>query len=35
MGLRGTPAIYSSTGEHLGGYLPPATLIRVLDESAQ
>jgi thiol:disulfide interchange protein DsbC len=35
MGLRGTPAIYSSTGEHLGGYLTPATLIRVLDESAQ
>lgn len=35
VGLRGTPAIYSSTGEHLGGYLPPATLIRVLDESAQ
>jgi thiol:disulfide interchange protein DsbC len=35
VGLRGTPAIYSSTGEHLGGYLPPATLARVLDESAQ
>jgi thiol:disulfide interchange protein DsbC len=35
VGLRGTPAIYSSTGEHLGGYLTPATLIRVLDESAQ
>ena len=35
VGLRGTPSIYSSTGEHLGGYLPPATLIRVLDESAQ
>jgi thiol:disulfide interchange protein DsbC len=35
VGLRGTPAIYSSTGEHLGGYLTPATLARVLDESAQ
>jgi protein-disulfide isomerase len=32
---RATPAIYSSTGEHLGGYLPPATLARLLDESAQ
>jgi thiol:disulfide interchange protein DsbC len=35
VGLRGTPAMYSSTGEHLGDYLPPATLARVLDESAQ
>ena len=35
VGLRGTPSIYSSSGEHLGGYLTPATLIRVLDESAQ
>jgi thiol:disulfide interchange protein DsbC len=35
VGLRGTPAIYSSSGEHLGGYLPPETLVRVLDEPAQ
>jgi thiol:disulfide interchange protein DsbC len=32
VGLRGTPAIYSASGEQLGGYLPPATLLERLDE---
>jgi thiol:disulfide interchange protein DsbC len=35
VGVRGTPAMYSETGEHLGGYLPPAALAKLLDESAQ
>ena len=32
IGVRGTPAIFSETGELLGGYLPPATLAKVLDD---
>jgi thiol:disulfide interchange protein DsbC len=34
VGLRGTPAIFSESGEQLGGYLPPATLARRLEETA-
>ncbi len=32
VGVRGTPAIFSESGEYLGGYLPPATLSKRLDE---
>jgi thiol:disulfide interchange protein DsbC len=33
VGVRGTPAIFSETGELLGGYLPPATLLERLDNA--
>jgi thiol:disulfide interchange protein DsbC len=32
IGVRGTPAIFSEAGELIGGYLPPATLAKVLDD---
>jgi thiol:disulfide interchange protein DsbC len=32
IGVRGTPAIFSAAGELLGGYLPPATLAKMLDD---
>ena len=32
IGVRGTPAIFSEAGELLGGYLPPASLAKVLDD---
>jgi thiol:disulfide interchange protein DsbC len=32
VGVRGTPAIFSATGELLGGYLPPAQLAKLLDD---
>ena len=32
IGVRGTPAVFSEAGELLGGYLPPATLAKVLDD---
>lgn len=32
VGVRGTPAVYTSAGEHIGGYLPPATLLQRLEE---
>jgi thiol:disulfide interchange protein DsbC len=32
VGVRGTPAIFSETGELIGGYLPPATLAKLLDD---
>jgi thiol:disulfide interchange protein DsbC len=32
IGVRGTPAIFSERGELIGGYLPPATLAKVLDD---
>jgi len=32
IGVRGTPAIFSDTGELIGGYLPPETLAKVLDD---
>jgi thiol:disulfide interchange protein DsbC len=34
VGVRGTPAIFASNGELLGGYLPPATLLERLNEIA-
>jgi thiol:disulfide interchange protein DsbC len=34
IGVRGTPAVFSESGELLGGYLPPAQLAQALDESA-
>lgn len=35
VGVRGTPAVFSADGELLGGYLPPATLAKRLDELAE
>jgi len=32
VGVRGTPAIFSDSGELIGGYLPPATLAKLLDD---
>lgn len=32
VGVRGTPAIFSETGDYLGGYLPPDTLAKQLDQ---
>jgi thiol:disulfide interchange protein DsbC len=32
IGVRGTPAVFTSAGELIGGYLPPATLAKVLDD---
>jgi len=32
VGVRGTPAVFTSTGENIGGYLPPATLLKRLEE---
>jgi thiol:disulfide interchange protein DsbC len=32
IGVRGTPAVFSDTGELIGGYLPPADLIKILDD---
>ena len=34
IGVRGTPAVFSDKGELIGGYLPPATLAKVLDEES-
>jgi thiol:disulfide interchange protein DsbC len=34
IGVRGTPSMFSESGELVGGYLPPATLAKALDESA-
>jgi thiol:disulfide interchange protein DsbC len=31
VGVRGTPAVFSASGEQLGGYLPPATLLKRLE----
>ena len=31
VGVRGTPAVYTESGEHIGGYLPPATLLKRLE----
>lgn len=31
VGVRGTPSIYTETGEHIGGYLPPDTLLETLE----
>jgi thiol:disulfide interchange protein DsbC len=32
VGVRGTPAVFSESGELLGGYLPPKTLLERLEE---
>ncbi len=32
IGVRGTPAVFTDTGELIGGYLPPATLAKLLDD---
>lgn len=34
MGVRGTPAIFTKTGDYIGGYLPPADLVKQLEELA-
>jgi thiol:disulfide interchange protein DsbC len=33
LGVRGTPAIFTTAGEYIGGYLPPADLVKQLEES--
>lgn len=33
LGVRGTPAIFSPNGLYIGGYLPPADLVKQLEES--
>lgn len=35
VGVRGTPAIFTSSGENIGGYLPPDTLLERLEELDQ
>lgn len=32
MGVRGTPAIFTKNGDYIGGYLPPADLVKQLEE---
>ena len=32
MGVRGTPAIFTATGDYIGGYLPPQQLLEQLNE---
>jgi thiol:disulfide interchange protein DsbC len=32
IGVRGTPAVFTENGDYIGGYLPPATLAKVLDD---
>jgi len=32
LGVRGTPAIYTTAGQYIGGYLPPARLVKELDD---
>ena len=32
MGVQGTPAIFTPTGDYIGGYLPPKEMVRQLDE---
>lgn len=31
LGVRGTPAIYTATGDYIGGYLPPGQMVKELD----
>ena len=33
LGVRGTPAIFTKNGEYIGGYLPPAELVKQLEDS--
>jgi thiol:disulfide interchange protein DsbC len=32
LGIRGTPAIFTQSGDYIGGYLPPAKLVQQLEE---
>jgi thiol:disulfide interchange protein DsbC len=32
VGVTGTPSIYSSSGQHIGGYLPPDSLLQTLNQ---
>jgi thiol:disulfide interchange protein DsbC len=32
IGVRGTPAVFTEKGDYIGGYLPPATLAKMLDD---
>jgi thiol:disulfide interchange protein DsbC len=32
LGVRGTPAIFTTTGDYIGGYLPPAQMLEELDK---
>jgi thiol:disulfide interchange protein DsbC len=32
MGVRGTPAIFTASGEYIGGYLPPGELLNALEK---
>ncbi len=34
VGVRGTPTMYSESGVHVGGYLPPDELLKRLDEAS-
>jgi thiol:disulfide interchange protein DsbC len=34
MGVRGTPAIFTTSGDYIGGYLPPAEMAKELDKLA-
>jgi thiol:disulfide interchange protein DsbC len=31
LGVRGTPAIFTTTGDYIGGYLPPGQMVKELD----
>jgi thiol:disulfide interchange protein DsbC len=35
VGVRGTPAVFTQSGENIGGYLPPAALLQKLQELGQ
>lgn len=35
MGVRGTPAIFTASGDYIGGYLPPDQLLRQLEDLAK
>jgi thiol:disulfide interchange protein DsbC len=35
VGVRGTPAVFTSAGENIGGYLPPDTLLQRLEDLSQ
>jgi thiol:disulfide interchange protein DsbC len=32
VGVRGTPAVFTASGENIGGYLPPETLLERLEQ---
>jgi thiol:disulfide interchange protein DsbC len=33
LGVRGTPAIFTPSGEYIGGYLAPAEMVKQLEKS--